>query len=117
MTLVSRGRRPNGKAEAATWQDVGAAEEFPPETTRTVTVLGTPIAVFHVEGRLSAIADVCPHMGASLSDGVLNSDGAVICPSHALSFDLHTGKCQEDGMYAARTFRVAVRDGRVLICV
>ncbi len=117
MTLLTPRRRADGTASAAAWQDVGAAQDFPPETTRTVTVLGTPIAVFHVEGRLSAIADVCPHMGASLSDGVLNGDGAVTCPSHALSFNLHTGKCHEDGMYAARTFRVDVRDGRVLIRV
>ena len=117
MTLLARLRRFQAKTQSAEWQDVGAAEDFPPETARIVTVLGTPIAVFHVEGRLLAIADVCPHMGASLSEGVLDCARAVTCPAHALSFDLRTGKCREDGNYAARPFRVDVRDGRVLIRV
>ena len=98
-----------------TWQDVGALEDFPPETVRVVSLQGTPVAVFHTRDELLAVGDVCPHMGASLSEGALAGDAAVTCPAHALSFDLRTGACRQDGNYAARAFRTRVRSGRVFI--
>ncbi len=42
-------------------------------------------------GRVNALSNICPHMGAMLSEGwcVNQSDGtsAVVCPFHALEFD------------------------------
>ncbi len=99
------------------WQDAGALEAFPPGTVRMVKLRGTPVAVFHIRDELLSVGDVCPHMGASLSEGTIAGARTVTCPAHALSFDLRTGVCREDGNYAARTFRTRVRRGRVLIMV
>ena len=33
----------------------------------------------------------CPHLGINLSDGFLDQK-KIICPGHALSFDLNNGK-------------------------
>jgi nitrite reductase/ring-hydroxylating ferredoxin subunit len=50
-----------------------------------------PAAVYQVEGRLSAVADTCPHAGAALSEGEL--DGCVVtCPRHGSQFDVRTGE-------------------------
>ncbi|MFT5619513.1 MAG: nitrite reductase/ring-hydroxylating ferredoxin subunit [Arenicella sp.] len=38
-----------------------------------------------------AIADECPHLGASLSKGTLNEWNEVICPWHTYRFNLQTG--------------------------
>ena len=48
------------------------------------------IAVFNVTGKFHAVDDVCPHAGASLSEGYLK-DGHVGCPWHYAEFDLTTG--------------------------
>ncbi len=50
-----------------------------------------PVAVFRVAGRLHAIADRCPHAGATLSAG--EADGSVLtCPGHGSRFDICTGE-------------------------
>jgi nitrite reductase/ring-hydroxylating ferredoxin subunit len=51
-----------------------------------------PVAVYHLAGKVLAVADRCPHAGARLSEGELLADEAVItCPRHGSRFDLNTG--------------------------
>lgn len=50
-----------------------------------------PVAVYRVAGGLHAIADRCPHAGATLSGG--EADGGVLtCPGHGSRFDICTGE-------------------------
>lgn len=50
-----------------------------------------PVAIYRVAGTLCAIADRCPHAGATLSAG--ESEGTVItCPGHGSRFDIRTGE-------------------------
>ncbi|MHB8449611.1 MAG: Rieske (2Fe-2S) protein [Mycobacteriales bacterium] len=59
-------------------------------TTVSDTPVG-PVALFRVDGRLSVIADCCPHAGAELAHGDL--DGAVLtCPRHGSQFHVGTGE-------------------------
>lgn len=63
---------------------LGLVERFPD------TPVG-PVALYHVDGRLFAVADRCPHAGAVLSEGEL--DHAVLtCPRHGSQFDIRTGE-------------------------
>ncbi|MBX7103389.1 MAG: Rieske 2Fe-2S domain-containing protein [Gemmataceae bacterium] len=64
--------------------------EIPPGGGKTVEAGGKLIAVFDDAGTLCAISDVCPHMGASLSDGELE-DGVVTCRWHAWRFRVADG--------------------------
>jgi nitrite reductase/ring-hydroxylating ferredoxin subunit len=50
-----------------------------------------PLAVYQVAGELCAIADRCPHAGAALSGGELES-AVVTCPGHGSQFDIRTGE-------------------------
>lgn len=50
-----------------------------------------PLAVYQVAGGLYAIADRCPHAGATLSSGEVES-AAVTCPRHGSRFDIRTGE-------------------------
>lgn len=64
---------------------------LPPPGKRTVLqIAGHSIAVFGMDHGWSALADSCPHQGASLAGGKVQ-DGAVQCPAHGLRFDLATG--------------------------
>lgn len=49
-----------------------------------------PVAVYRVDGELYACADVCPHQGATLSQGELQA-GIVTCPRHGSQFDVRSG--------------------------
>ncbi|MDN8618575.1 Rieske (2Fe-2S) protein [Variovorax ginsengisoli] len=72
---------------------------------------GHEIALFRIQGAVYAIADSCPHAGASLASGEL--EGATIrCPAHGLRFDLVTGYARGGG-FAMRIYPVRVHEGRV----
>jgi nitrite reductase (NADH) small subunit len=57
---------------------------------KTVSVQGKLVALFRVGGEHFAIDDVCPHMGASLSDGYVENH-IVTCPWHAWRFRITDG--------------------------
>lgn len=75
-----------------------------------------PVAVYHLGGgRLCAIADACPHAGASLSEGELDGD-VVTCPRHGSQFRVTDGErvrgpADED----VATVRVLVEAGDVFL--
>lgn len=50
-----------------------------------------PIAIYHLAGQLHAVSDVCPHAGASLSEGELDGD-VVTCPRHGSQFRVTDGE-------------------------
>lgn len=58
-----------------------------------VVLENQPILLTRIAGEAHAVSDVCPHNGASLSDGVIK-DGCVTCPSHLWRFSLHDGERQ-----------------------
>lgn len=70
---------------------VAALSELTPGKGKQVTVGGRKIALFHLDGKVYAVDDTCPHRGASLSEGQCHM-GQVMCPWHATRFDLTTGK-------------------------
>lgn len=70
---------------------VAKVADVPVGSKKKVTAEGTAILLANVAGTFYALADRCPHMGGSLSAGVL--EGTTIkCPSHGARFDLVTGK-------------------------
>jgi len=64
-----------------------------------VIVENIAIALFYVDGKVFALADICVHKGSHLSQGLVFK-GRVVCPGHQWAFDLTTGwadqwaKCQ-----------------------
>jgi 3-phenylpropionate/trans-cinnamate dioxygenase ferredoxin subunit len=52
---------------------------------------GRYVLVSRVDGRLRAIDDVCNHGGCKLSDGWREGPN-IVCPCHALAFDLADGR-------------------------
>ena len=70
------------------------------------------IALFRIQGTVHAIADSCPHNGASLATGQL--EGTTIkCRAHGLRFDIATGCPRVAGGFTVRTYPARVQDGRV----
>ena len=73
-----------------------------------VLVVSTRLGVFAVENR-------CPHIGRSLSDGVL-SGRTLTCPGHGYRYDLASGHAvgsRQRSLPGVRPFVVEIRDGHL----
>ena len=94
------------------WLSVGKLEEFPEGRGRPVVVDGVKVGVFQLKGRIYAVKDACPHMGASLADGrIVNR--RVVCHWHGWSFDLETGRTDQSSWACAQIYPARVRTGWV----
>lgn len=93
---------------------VGRVEDVPLNEGKTVTVAGRPIALFHTESGLRAIAATCPHRGGPLADGLVGG-GAVICPLHGWRIDLTCGEVVAGGEGSVPVYPVSQRDGWIYI--
>lgn len=92
--------------------DKGEAKVIPAEQTGT----DDDITVFHAEdGNFYALNDTCTHETASLAQGWIEGD-EVECPMHSARFSLKTGEALCMPAYiAARTHKVEVKDGDILL--
>jgi 3-phenylpropionate/trans-cinnamate dioxygenase ferredoxin subunit len=68
-------------------------------------VNGIEILFANVGGKYYAIANKCPHMGGSLSDGTMEG-GIITCPRHGTKFDVKTGKAVGDAKLLFLKFKV-----------
>ncbi len=65
------------------------------------------VAIFKVEDEYYAIADSCPHMGASLASGPLEGT-TVTCPWHAWRFCVTDGTWCDNPRIRIDTFEIRV---------
>lgn len=64
--------------------------EIAPGKGIAVDVQGKRIAIFHVDGNVFALDDMCSHKGAPLADGIVTKD-SVTCTWHGATFALANG--------------------------
>ncbi len=83
---------------------------------RAVAVGNKIIAVFADNGRYFAIDDVCPHMGASLSDGYVEK-GTVTCPWHAWRFRLADGAWADSPRIKIGSYPVRVINDEIQVAL
>lgn len=80
------------------WYVLDAADSIS-DRPRRMHVLGLPLVVYRSGSQLVAARDVCPHMGAALSEGYV-CEGKLICPWHGLAL----GPGREGGLRPLRTY-------------
>lgn len=74
-----------------------------------------PVAIYQVDGTVHAVADRCPHAGATISEGEL-SGRMITCPRHGSQFDVCTGeRLRGPADNAIAAFRVVIAGGQVAI--
>ena len=83
---------------------------------KTVAVGPKLVALFLIDGVVHAIDDTCPHMGASLSGGYVES-GIVTCPWHAWRFRLSDGAWADAPRVKIGCYEVRVEGGQVQVRV
>lgn len=109
---------------------IGPVEEFPAGSHRVVQVEGREIGVFHVDGELYALPNLCPHQLGPLCTGKVSgtliqnretdwqrqwvADGEIVaCPWHGLEFRIQTGQCLAFPDIRLRSYRVVREGGQV----
>ena len=93
------------------------ADDVADNAMKSFEVDGEPVLVAKVGGEWYAIADMCTHAMAYLSEGELMPDSCSIqCPDHAAVFDLKTGDVLAPPAVAAvDTYPVTIEDGEVVV--
>jgi nitrite reductase/ring-hydroxylating ferredoxin subunit/DMSO/TMAO reductase YedYZ heme-binding membrane subunit len=97
------------------WVDVCGVDDVKEGRGKSVCIAGAErIAVFRHEGKFSAMSNVCVHQGGPLGEGRIIK-GCVTCPWHGYQYLPHNGQSPPPFSEKVATFRVKVRDGRILV--
>lgn len=96
------------------WEDVGPASGFKRNRGRRVVIGEVPVAIYRTKERWVAIDDTCPHMGASLADGIVLGE-TIQCPWHEWRYHVETGQCPLRPWARVRVHEIRVEKGRVLV--
>ena len=100
----------------AQWFEAARVGEIADRKCKAVSVNGSAIALFNLDGEYFALEDLCTHMGRDLSSGWVEGDRAV-CPWHLAEFSIRTGEAVKAPAYeGVHRFPVRVRDGIVEVC-
>ena len=59
---------------------------------KLVKANGQNICIVRMENKIVAFENECPHMGASLHQGLVNYMGEIVCPLHTYRFSLRNGQ-------------------------
>ncbi|MEZ5850369.1 MAG: nitrite reductase small subunit NirD [Hyphomicrobiaceae bacterium] len=97
------------------WIDIGAVDDIPREGARVVRTAAGCVAVFRTrDDEVFALDDRCPHKGGPLSQGIVHGH-SVTCPLHNWVISLKSGAAQGADEGQARTYRLRVGEGRILL--
>lgn len=100
---------------AENWIDVAARDEVPDDDVTAANAGGLELALYAVDGKVYATANICTHGHARLCDGFL--DGHEIeCPLHQGKFDIRDGRPTCDPVTEpVRSFPVKIENSRVFV--
>jgi 3-phenylpropionate/trans-cinnamate dioxygenase ferredoxin subunit len=72
------------------WIYFARINEIQPGGHKAITINGTPIVLFNLEGDYYALENRCTHEDFPLSEGCI-IDGQITCPLHGAKFNIKTG--------------------------
>jgi len=73
------------------WIYFSRTSEIPSGGHKAITINGTPIVLFNLEGEYYAIENRCTHQDFPLSEGQI-IDNQITCPLHGAQFNIKTGE-------------------------
>lgn len=83
-----------------------------PGTVKEFQVNGRALCVANVDGAVCVLDGTCPHEGGPLGEGTIEG-GKVMCPWHAISFDVKTGSTDEDPALKVEVMEAKVEGGEL----
>ena len=89
--------------------------DVPENSVQRFEVGSNTLAVYNIGGSFYATDNECTHGAASLADGILEGD-VIECTLHFGAFNVKTGAAVQAPCHIPlRTYKVAVKDGQVLV--
>lgn len=95
---MAQGKDMSNKNEPTPYIKVGTIDRLRKlgrGTSRIYSCDGVDVAVFQMKPGYIAVADACPHMGASMGRGGRLRNGTLECSWHNWIFDVKTGESPE----------------------
>lgn len=95
--------------------EIGSSDEFSEASPVKIDAAGQEVLVVRIGEKLHAISDRCSHAKASLSEGEVIAEEAIIeCPRHGATFSLETGEALSlPATEAVSVYKVIEEDGAV----
>jgi nitrite reductase/ring-hydroxylating ferredoxin subunit len=84
----------------------GEAKEF--------ELSGKVVCVANVNGMVTAMDNICLHMGGPLGQGYIEG-GKIVCPWHGWEYDLNTGELGDDPKSKLAVYSIKIENGEVFI--
>lgn len=92
-----------------------AKETVPLNTLKKLRTQTRTFCLAHTSAGFFATNDVCPHMGASLSEGRINYLNELICPLHSYRYKLQTGQECQNRTTDVATYKVELNEEGLFI--
>ena len=97
------------------WIAIARVCDVEPSDVRRCEVEDKSIALFNLDGKLYATADICTHAHAHLSDGYIDGE-TVECPLHQGLFHIPSGRAMSPPVTEnLKTYPVRVEGDKVFI--
>lgn len=93
------------KLKAHNWYVIGETTDFPMNQPKKIILKDRPITIWRDKiNSFAGIYDVCPHRGASLSNGRIDPhSNCVVCPYHTFKFSKKGRLCATPGQKTNRS--------------
>jgi nitrite reductase (NADH) small subunit len=99
----------------AQWVRLCGVQDAPePGAVMEADARGVAVCLANVDGKLSALDNVCPHRGGPLGGGWLEGE-AVVCPWHAWAFSTTTGIVEAPENGKVSVFPVKIEGEEVMV--
>ncbi len=92
-----------------------AKETVPLNTLKKLRTQTRTFCLAHTSEGFFATNDVCPHMGASLSEGRINYLNELICPLHGYRYKLASGQECQNRTADVQTYKVELTEEGLFI--
>jgi len=94
---------------------IASQSDLPPATEAKEFACGDKvICVANVNGRITAMDNVCLHRGGPLGQGVIEK-GKVVCPWHGWEWDPTTGQAVHNPAAKLNVYPIKIENGEVLV--
>lgn len=116
LSAVSRPPESCRSRDMSQWFEAARVGEIANRKCKAVSLNGSAVALFNLDGEYFALEDVCTHLGRDISSGWVDGDRAV-CPWHLAEFSIRTGEALKAPAYeGVHSFPVRVREGIIEVC-
>lgn len=104
-----------GAIPMSKWIYFAKINEIPLGAHKAITINGTPIVLFNLEGEYYAIENRCTHEDFPLSEGCI-IDNQISCPLHGARFNIKTGVVTAPPAFEdVATFAVRIVDDNIQV--